>query len=165
MTFGLLPVVVFPFVAAAAFTIPAWLIVPCLAVFGVDEWLATDDELLYGAWIPGFAKCYIAGTIVAAAGIVVWAMARLARRSRVTARWPCVSAALVALLAGCIWSDVTPKTPEKMGTMMLGLGYPIRAWTIFQTGQMLAPLGFAAWLMRPKQTSEAAPTIEVERAA
>ena len=99
-----------------------------------------------------------------AAALVVWVMSRLARRAGVTTKWPVASAVLVALLAGLIWSDATPKTKDKPGMLMVGVGYPMRAWTVFQTVQLITPLALGVWLTRQRARTPAAP-VELARAA
>jgi hypothetical protein len=164
LTFGLLPVLAFPFVAAAAFAGPGWVIVSLLELLGLDRQLTLTDETKFAAYVPAIAKSYAAGTIIVAAGLIIWLMARWAKRAGVRTRWPVASAILVAMLAGSIFSDATPKTPERPGTVMLGLGYPMRAWTVFQTMQLVAPLGLAGWLLRARR-STTSPPIELTRAA
>ncbi|HVJ66355.1 MAG TPA: hypothetical protein VM510_00145 [Caulifigura sp.] len=164
LTFGLAPLLAFPLVAAATFVGPGWVIVTLLELLGLDQSLTVTQEMRFGEWVPTLAKTYAAATIILAAGLIVWMMSRFAKKAGVRLRWPVTSAVLVALIAGCIWTDATPKTPEKQGTVMLGLGYPLRTWTIFQTVQLAAPLALAAWLVGkpPKATS---PPVEFAQVA
>ncbi|OAI57493.1 hypothetical protein AYO47_01750 [Planctomyces sp. SCGC AG-212-M04] len=168
LTFGLLPVLAFPIVAALTFLGPGWVIVELEELVGYflgwDESALVANESDFGAWLPVAMKCYTAGTIILAAALVVWAMSRLARRAGVTAKWPIASAVLVAALAGCLWSDATPKTKDKQGMLMVGLGYPMRSWTIYQTAQLMMPLSFGIWLTRQRRRLPAAPS-ELARAA
>jgi hypothetical protein len=164
LTFGLLPVLAFPFVAVATFAGPGWVIVTVLDSLGYAEPFAVADETSLSTWLPGITKSYAAGSIILAAALVIWAMSRLARRAGVTTRWPIASAVLVAVLAGCIWSDATPKTRDRPGMVMVGVGYPLRAWTLFQTIQLAAPLALGLWLTRQRPTIPAGP-IELARAA
>lgn len=164
MTFGLLPLLTFPFVAAATFAAPGWFIVTILDSLELAEPFAVAEDSDLSTWLPGITKSYAAGTIILAAALVVWVTARLARRAAVSARWPLASAVLVALLAGSIWSDATPKTRDKQGMLMVGIGYPLRAWTLFQSVQLVAPLALGVWLTRQRPTTPTTP-LDVARAA
>lgn len=165
LTFGLLPVLAFPFVAAATFLGPGWLIVEISELLGLEESALIADETPYGAWFSTIAKCYTSGSIILAAVLVVWLMSRLARRAGVTRKWSIASAVLVAVLAGCIWSDATPKTRDKHGMLMVGLGYPLRKyWTISQASQLLTPLAFGIWLTRRRTIVSSTPN-QLARAA
>jgi hypothetical protein len=164
LTFALLPMLAFPFVAAAVFLGPGWLIAEILDLLGFQESMIATDQMPGGAWFTGIARCYTAGSIILAAGLVVWVTSRLARRAGVTAKWPVASAVLVAVLAGCVWSEATPKTREKRGMLMVGVGYPLRDWTVSQTLQLVAPLALGGWLARQRARGPAAP-VEFARAA
>jgi hypothetical protein len=164
MTFGLLPLLAFPFVAVATFAGPGWVIVSILDSLGVAERFAVAESSNLSVWLSTITRSYAAGTIILAAALIVWVMSRLARRAGVTTKWPVTSAVLVAVLAGCIWSDATPKTHDKPGMVMVGVGYPLRAWTLFQTIQLAAPLALGVWLSRQRDPAPTAPS-ELARAA
>ena len=68
LTFGLLPVLVFPFLAAAVFVGPGWLIAQAIELSGFDERLT---EVKYLDWVPLAAKSYAAAAIILAAGLIV----------------------------------------------------------------------------------------------
>ncbi|HVJ86464.1 MAG TPA: hypothetical protein VM452_12520 [Caulifigura sp.] len=169
LTFGLLPVLAFPFVAAATWLGPGWVIVTVEefvgSLLGLQESaLKVTEGSPAAQWILGLMKCYTTGAIILAAALVVWAWSRLARRAGVMSKWPIASAVLVALLAGLIWCDATPKTKDKQGMLMVGLGFPVRSWTAFQTVQLAAPLALGVWLTRQRVKGPTAPS-ELARAA
>jgi hypothetical protein len=160
LTFGFLPPLAFPFLVVALMIGPGWVIGELLELSGIEPFDSTTDL----GWAVGLAKAYTAGAITVAAALIVWMTSRLARRAGVTTRWPIASALLVAIFAGLLWSDVTPKTKDKQGMLMVGLGYPLRSWTVFQTMQLITPLVLGIWLTRQRTTTPAAPS-ELARAA
>jgi hypothetical protein len=165
LAFGLLPALAFPFVAAATFLGPGWAIVSFLDLLGFQEPILATEEMPPGPWFAAITKWYTVGSIIVAAGLVVWATTRLARRAGTTAKWPIASTILVAILAGCIWSDATPKTADKPGMLMVGVGYPLhKYWKISQVSQLVAPLALGIWLTRRRVRTVTQP-MDLARAA
>jgi hypothetical protein len=116
-------------------------------------------------WVPVVAQGYIMGCIVLASVVVAVAFAMLAKRSALTRRWPMTAAIVIALLCGGVWTDVTPKTPEQMGRITIGLSGYLRPSTVTfpQVIQFGVPLAVAAWITR-RRSSPTDPSMDLHAA-
>jgi hypothetical protein len=158
-TFGVFPPLLFVVLAAVMFVGSA------LIVDGVVD-LTPLEKYESSPWAPVLARSYLVGCLVLAAVLVVVAFSGLAKRCGVTRRWPMTAALLIALACGCLWTGATQKTPEKMGTIMIGVPGSLRPTgiTFPQLIQFAAPLAAAAWATR-RQSQATGPARELRSAA
>ncbi|AMV20643.1 hypothetical protein [Planctomyces sp. SH-PL14] len=142
-TFGVLPPLLAIVVAAALLLGPGALLDTLLDLPPLDEYETAP-------WVHLVAQGYVVGCIVAASLLVVLAFIGLARRCDLARRWPMTAALVTALVCGGLWTGATPKTAEKMGTVMVGLPRSLGPAGIAfpQLLQFAAPLALAAWLTR-----------------
>ena len=158
-TFGVFPPLLVLVLAMAFFVGPGVLLDE---LFRLPPW----EEYETSPWVPVLARSYIVGCIVLASVLVVLAFSGVAKRCAVARRWPMTAAIVTALLCGCLWTGATAKTPEQMGTVMVGLSgslWPTKI-TIPQVIQFVIPLAVGAWITR-QRTLVAGPSAELRRAA
>ncbi len=142
-TFGLFPPLLVLVLALAFFVGPGVLLDELFSLPPLDEYETSP-------WVPILAQAYIVGCIVLASVLVVTAFSRLAKRCGVARRWPMTAAVVTSLLCGSLWTSATAKTPEHMGTVMVGLSGSL--WptgiTFPQVVQFAIPLALGAWITR-----------------
>jgi len=158
-TFGVFPPLLFLVLALAFFVGPGVLLDELLDLTPLEEYESSP-------WVPALARSYIVGCIVLAAVLVVVAFSGLARRCALTRRWPMTAAVVTALVCGCLWTSATAKTPENMGTVIVGISGSLRPTgiTFPQVIQFVVPLAVAAWITR-RRPSAAGPSMELRSAA
>lgn len=142
-TFGVLPPLLAIVTAAALLLGPGALLDTLLDLPPLDEYETAP-------WAHLVAQGYVVGCIVAASLLVVLAFIGLAKRCDLARRWPMTAALVTALVCGGLWTGATPKTPEKMGCVMVGFPRSLgpSGFTLPQLLQFAAPLALAAWLTR-----------------
>lgn len=158
-TFGVFPPVLFLAVAIAIYMGSALLVETLLDLSSLAKYENS-------AWAPVFAQGYLIGCIVLASVVVTVTFAKVAKRSALKRRWPMTAAIVIALLCGGLWTEVTPKTPEQMGRITIGLSGSLRPWhvTFPQVIQFGVPLAVAAWMTR-RRTTPTDPSMDLHPAA
>jgi hypothetical protein len=141
ITFALCPLLLLPVLVLAFFAGPGFILEAVLPGIG-------PQEFGYSPWAPILAQGYVVACILLASVLVVAAFSGLAARCSVSRRWPLTTAIVAAVLCGCLWTNATPKTPEKLGTVVIGIPGSWRRPTVFQLIQFVVPLAVAACMVR-----------------
>lgn len=115
--------------------------------------LATREN---SAWAPVLAQGFLVGCIVLASLAVTITFAMVARMSALKRQWPMTAAIVTGILCGCLWTDVTQKTPEQMGRVTIGISGSLRPskLTFPQLFQFAVPLAVAAWMTRGRSSTD-----------
>lgn len=156
LMFCVCPVLLLPVIAVACFFVPAWLIGSVLEGFGLDQ--KVNDS----PWFIPTIHAYMTSTLLLASVLVVLAFSGLARRCAVRPRWIVASGLLVAILCGCTWSQVTPRTANRQGTLILGLTFPVHQWSIRPLLQFAAPMAMTVWMLKRSRREPEKPIADGE---
>jgi len=108
---------------------------------------ATPDAGTEPAWIYPVARAAICGFVIFPAIGLAMLLCRSARKAALGWKWPLAACLLLALISGSAFSIIRPKTADKPGVLIVGVGTPSSTTIGFQLAQLLAPLAIGAWAL------------------
>jgi hypothetical protein len=140
LVFAVLPIV----------SLPILIVGLLLGLGGLLYLLIPDDALssvgaVEPSWIPSAFQLTICFLVVSPAIGLSFILCRAARRAALGWKWPLTACLLLALLSGGVFTKVQPKSADKPGVFLLGVGIPSLAITHLQIIQILAPLAIGGW--------------------
>lgn len=148
-TFGVFPPFLFLILAIGIYIVSASLVE---SVFNLSS-LATQENT---KWTEVLAQGFFIGCIVVASLVVTVVFAKIARKYALKRQWPMTAAVVVALVCGCLWTEVTSKTPEQRGRVTIGVSGPIKPakLSLQQIFQCAVPLVVAVWMTRSRSAMD-----------
>lgn len=157
-TFGVFPPLLFLVLAIGIYLGSATLLVSLFDLTPLEKYENS-------AWVPVLVQGYLIGCVVLASVVAAITFAMVAKRHALKRRWPMTAAIGIALLCGCLWTDVTRKTPEQMGRVTIGISGSLRPSEITfpQVFQFAVPLAVAAWMTR-RRSSTTGPSMNLRMA-
>jgi hypothetical protein len=143
--FAVLPIISLPLLSLSLMIAVGLL----LSVLAGDS--AVPDVGPEPAWIYPVARAVICGFVILPAIGLAALLCRAARRAALDWKWPLVACLLLALLGGSAFSITRPKTADKPGLLILGVGTPSSTTIGFQLAQLLAPLAVGGSILCRRQ--------------
>jgi hypothetical protein len=125
-----------------------------LSTYAIGEIAGQDDETPMTLASLCIKNYFTHALILAPIAVVTFFFCRFARTNGLDGRWPMTTTAILAIIAGVIWSNIITPGPShepKLG-LMIGLPFGVQSW--LQSMLILAIGGFSRWLgHRPKIVS------------